>query len=146
MRRWEIRRSVDFRARRVNPVINVFILPLRGLPKGSIYRAVRGLIYIVQTAPQITSNTRSRGSLQSFIIYNYFRAESIHGRHVSPVGMPMASNLRRRDAFGAATVAVRPSNFYAIYASVDDVSRSRPSSPIVAPSSCKNMSSETKVK
>jgi hypothetical protein len=50
------------------------------IPRGPIYRAVKGLNYIVQTAPSCPTFHAEyivMGSLQSFMIYNYFYAKPI---------------------------------------------------------------------
>jgi hypothetical protein len=60
----------------MNQVINAFTMP----PWRSIYRAVRGLVYTVKTTPNYHMNRveyKITWSLQSFLNYNYFRAEPI---------------------------------------------------------------------
>jgi hypothetical protein len=96
-----------------------------------MYRAVRGLVYIVQIVPNCPANHseyKVTGSLLSFTIYSYFCVEPIHGRHVSPAATPLASNLQCRDIFATSTTVMLPSIFYPNHSFIDNVGWSRPSS------------------
>jgi hypothetical protein len=94
-----------------------------------------GSVYIIRPAPNHPGS--HMGSLQSFMIYNYFYVGPIPSWHVSRVESPPVSRLRHREDFGAASVVTWHSSFCPVYAFVSDVSWPWPSSLIVAPPSCK---------
>jgi hypothetical protein len=91
----KLRRYVGVEIGRTQRVINVFIVPSE-IPRGSIYKVVKGLV-IMSKPPLIVPpnmlSIKSHGLLHSFIIYNYFRDEPIWNQHMSCPAAP-------RDAFG----------------------------------------------
>jgi hypothetical protein len=66
------------------------------VPRGPIYRVVRGSIYIVQIAPNCPVNRaeyRGTRSLQLFTIYNYFHANQPYINMCPCLVVPSASGL-----------------------------------------------------
>jgi hypothetical protein len=58
----------------------------RVIPRGFIYRAIRGSVNIIQIAPNRPGSHTEyivMRSLQPFMIYNHFHSEPVPGQHMS---------------------------------------------------------------